>query len=297
MSAAARSEKSSTACVGCFLARVGRSGLVPRRVDDLFVVVAVRVHAGRHHRIGKAFVAAWLVRRFSPHASGSGIPHVESVLRGETPPAKFILLPVKFLGGVLAIGGGLALALCCDLRICTEGSRFGIPAAKLRLSTPQFSGGSYGIKSAVYVYVVLMAAVSRALGVPVWLHRDDLFLYEGIEAQGRMFGMHVEPLPPVDAFYDGTPIRFGDIEVLVHHTPGHCQGGVCLQMDRHLFVGDTLFAGSIGRTDFPRGDHATLLRSIREKLFPLGDDVVCLPGHGQPCQIGQERQTNPFLNE
>jgi hydroxyacylglutathione hydrolase len=62
-------------------------------------------------------------------------------------------------------------------------------------------------------------------------------------------------------------------------------------------VVDVLFRGSIGRTDFPRGDHAALIRSIKEKLYPMGDDVVCLPGHGEPCRIGEERMSNPFLNE
>ena len=88
------------------------------------------------------------------------------------------------------------------------------------------------------------------------------------------------------------------------HTPGHCPGGVCLRIERsagggprHLFVGDTLFAGSIGRTDLPGGDYQVLLQSITGVLFPLGDDAVVHPGHGPDTTIGRERQTNPFVLE
>lgn len=147
-----------------------------------------------------------------------------------------------------------------------------------------------------------VARAKRALGAPIGLHRDDLFLYEKAVQQGLAFGIRVEPPPPVDFFYDGPgPYRFGAYEVRVHHTPGHCPGGVCLQVGRagepgkDLFVGDTLFAGSIGRTDLPGGDYDTLIRSIREVLFAFGDDAVVYPGHGPVTTIGHERRTNPFL--
>ena len=123
------------------------------------------------------------------------------------------------------------------------------------------------------------------------------------EQQGAMFGFKVRQPPPIDVFYDMTPIHFGDYEVRLHHTPGHCPGGVCLQIGKKgtagmdLFVGDTLFAGSIGRTDLPGGDYATLMRSITEVLFPLGDAAVVHPGHGPDTTIGRERTTNPFVLE
>lgn len=137
----------------------------------------------------------------------------------------------------------------------------------------------------------------RAHSVPIHLHKDDLTLYQRAIQQGEMFGVTTRRQPPIDAFYDGTPIRFGDIEVRVHHTPGHCQGGVCLQMDRHLFVGDTLFAGSVGRSDLPGGNHEVLMRSIVDVLFPLGDDAIVHPGHGPDTTIGRERGSNPFVLE
>jgi len=152
-------------------------------------------------------------------------------------------------------------------------------------------------------HVTGVAAAKRELGVPVYLHRDDLFLYERAEQQGAMFGLRVEAPPPIDVFYDRSPIAFGDYVVGVHHTPGHCPGGVCLQIGkagepgRDLFVGDTLFAGSIGRTDLPGGDYETLMRSITQVLFPLGDTCVVHPGHGPDTTIGREKATNPFVRE
>jgi len=152
-------------------------------------------------------------------------------------------------------------------------------------------------------HVTGVARAKRALNVPIHLHRSDLFFYENAVQQGLMFGIQVEPPPPVDRFYDSDPepITFGDYEVKWHHTPGHCPGGVCLQVGRAgtagkwLFVGDTLFAGSIGRTDLPGGDHSTLIRSIKTVLFAFGDDADVFPGHGPKTTIGQERMSNPFL--
>jgi hydroxyacylglutathione hydrolase len=151
-------------------------------------------------------------------------------------------------------------------------------------------------------HVTGVAAAKRALGVPVYLHREDLFLYDAAAQQAEMFGLHIEVPPPPDIFYSaGQSIAFGEYEARPHHTPGHCPGGVCLQIGMkgtagdQLFVGDTLFAGSIGRTDLPGGDHATLLRSIRTVLFAFGDDAVVYSGHGPSTTIGKERRMNPFL--
>ncbi|HWB31069.1 MAG TPA: MBL fold metallo-hydrolase [Vicinamibacterales bacterium] len=151
-------------------------------------------------------------------------------------------------------------------------------------------------------HITGVGRAKAALGVPVWLHRDDLFLYDGIVEQGRMFGLRLEPQPPVDAFYEpGMTLTFGRYVVEPKHTPGHCPGGVCLAIGRsdgttrELFVGDTLFAGSIGRTDLPGGDYEVLVRSIRDVLFAYPDDTVVHPGHGPDTTIGRERRSNPFL--
>ena len=152
-------------------------------------------------------------------------------------------------------------------------------------------------------HVTGVGAAKEALDAPVYLHKDDLFLYERTVEQGQMFGFKVQQPPPVDVYYDMTPISFGDSEVRVHHTPGHCPGGVCLQIGTkgqrgtHLFVGDTLFAGSIGRTDLPGGNYDVLMRSITEVIFPLGDDATVHPGHGPDTTVARERQTNPLVVE
>lgn len=151
-----------------------------------------------------------------------------------------------------------------------------------------------------------VARAKRALSVPIHLHKDDLFLYDNAVQAGAMFGLRVEAPPPVDRFYEGhVPIRFGDYSVAVHHTPGHAPGGVCLAVTADLapsappslFVGDTLFAGSIGRTDLPGGDYDVLMKSIIDVLFAFDDSAPVFPGHGPATTIGQERRTNPFVLE
>lgn len=151
-------------------------------------------------------------------------------------------------------------------------------------------------------HITGVGRAKAALHVPIWLDRDDLFLYEGVVEQGRMFGFDVAPQPPVDNFYkSATPFRFGNYVVDILPTPGHCPGGVCLAIGaassaaRELFVGDTLFAGSIGRTDLPGGDYETLIRSIRDVLFKFPDETIVHSGHGPDTTIGEERRTNPFL--
>jgi hydroxyacylglutathione hydrolase len=151
-------------------------------------------------------------------------------------------------------------------------------------------------------HITGVARAKKAVKAQVCLHRDDAFLYDGVSQQAEMFGLHADTPPPIDHFYErNETLSFGDYDVTVHHTPGHCPGGVCLQIGvagtpgRDLFVGDTLFAGSIGRTDLPGGDYDTLMRSIKNVLFAFGDEAAVYPGHGPKTTIGQERKTNPFL--
>lgn len=158
-------------------------------------------------------------------------------------------------------------------------------------------------------HVTGVADAKAALGVPVYLHRDDQAMYDAVVQQGQMFGLRVEQPPPVDAYYeDGAALRFGDFSIDVLHTPGHCPGGVCLAVSpaapgaalpsgqpHELIVGDTLFAGSIGRTDLPACDHDALMRSIKTVLFSFPDDTPVHSGHGPSTTIGRERRSNPFL--
>ena len=152
-------------------------------------------------------------------------------------------------------------------------------------------------------HVAGVAKVKAALTAPVYLHRDDSLLYDMVPQQAALFGFRIGQPPPLDRFYDAeTPLFFGRYEIRVLLTPGHTPGGVSLLVGRsgdppkQVFVGDTLFAGSIGRTDLPGGDFDTLIGSIRGVLFALGDDVEVYSGHGPRTMIGQERRTNPFLN-
>jgi len=137
--------------------------------------------------------------------------------------------------------------------------------------------------------------MKEATGADIIIHSLDAPMLDSLSSNASMFGLNAENSPPPDRTVDdGDVITFGDIDLKVIHTPGHTQGGISLYFDGHLFVGDTLFQGSIGRTDFPGGDYNTLISAIREKLFVLGDDVRVFPGHGPETSIGTERRSNPF---
>ncbi len=148
-------------------------------------------------------------------------------------------------------------------------------------------------------HVGAAATLARELGAPVLgPQHDDAFLLESLPIQAQMFGLpRVEPFTPDRWLRNQETLRLGSEALTVLHCPGHTPGHVVFVdlAQRWAQVGDVLFAGSIGRTDFPRGDHATLLRSIRERLFPLGDDIRFVPGHGPESTFGEERQHNPFV--
>jgi hydroxyacylglutathione hydrolase len=130
-------------------------------------------------------------------------------------------------------------------------------------------------------------------------HEDDRFWIEGMPQQSKMFGFpSVQSFEPARWLNDGDKVNFGDIELEVLHCPGHTPGHVVFYNKETQLaqVGDVLFQGSIGRTDFPKGDHGTLIRSIKERLFPLGDQVEFVPGHGPMSNFGEERKYNPFLS-
>lgn len=131
-------------------------------------------------------------------------------------------------------------------------------------------------------------------------HPDDRFWIDGMEEQSRMFGVAgAQTFTPDRWLADGDTVSVGNATLQVIHAPGHTPGHVVFfePESRVAFVGDVLFAGSIGRTDFPRGDHAQLISSIRDKLFPLGDDVTFTPGHGPSSTFGEERRGNPFVGD
>lgn len=129
-------------------------------------------------------------------------------------------------------------------------------------------------------------------------HPGDRFWIEALADQARLFGFEpAEPFEPTRWLGQGDRVEVGEVTLQVRHCPGHTPGHVIFfdEPARFAIVGDVLFKGSIGRTDFPGGDYATLIRSIRENLFPLGDDVRFLPGHGPLSTFGAERRANPFV--
>lgn len=140
------------------------------------------------------------------------------------------------------------------------------------------------------------AAAKRATGAPLAIHREDVPWLSHLQAQGVAFGIPVENSPEADVVLeDGQKLPFDGVEIEVLHTPGHSRGSVCFRVGDLLLAGDTLFRGSVGRTDLPGGSWETLLRSIRERLFTLPESLACWPGHGPETTLGEERRTNPFL--
>jgi glyoxylase-like metal-dependent hydrolase (beta-lactamase superfamily II) len=141
--------------------------------------------------------------------------------------------------------------------------------------------------------------LAREQGLPIiGPHPGDQFWIDGLPQQSRMFGFPLaEPFTPTRWLKDGDTVALGKVTVQVRHCPGHTPGHVVFFEPgiRRAFVGDVLFAGSIGRTDFPQGDHATLISSITQRLWPMGDDVVFIPGHGPESSFGHERRHNPYV--
>lgn len=143
------------------------------------------------------------------------------------------------------------------------------------------------------------AELREALGVQIeGPHKDDLFLLKDLPMSGAKFGMvDSRSVVPDRWLNDGDDVEFAGLKFTALHAPGHSPGSVVFSNDENRFalMGDVLFQGSVGRTDFPYGSHDTLMASIKEKVLTLGDDVAFLPGHGRASQIGVERKTNPFI--
>jgi hydroxyacylglutathione hydrolase len=158
-------------------------------------------------------------------------------------------------------------------------------------------------------HVFAVTPVCDGNGIPAWIHPEDRAMLtdplKGISAQGAaFFGGKIEMREPAEVreLADGTVLDLAGLSITVDHTPGHTRGSVVFSSandegGRVLFAGDTLFAGSIGRTDLPGGDLPTMLDTLRTKMLTLDDDTVVLPGHGPTTTIGRERVSNPFLLE
>ncbi|MBH1964736.1 MAG: MBL fold metallo-hydrolase [Comamonadaceae bacterium] len=143
------------------------------------------------------------------------------------------------------------------------------------------------------------AELAKRYGLPITgPHPGDQFWIDGLAQQSQMFGFpKAEPFTPARWLQDGDTVQVGESVLNVRHTPGHTPGHVVFHSPdaKRAFVGDVLFSGGIGRTDFPGGNHPQLISSITERLWPMGDDTVFIPGHGPESTFGQERRSNPFV--
>jgi len=196
----------------------------------------------------------------------------------------------------------------CSLLWCTETMRGAVtdPGGDLELIEHAIAERAVTVEKILVTHGHLDHAggtkdLAERLKVPVeGPHEADIFWIGQMEEQGRMFGLAgAREFEPDRWLKDGETVSFGNVTMDVIHCPGHTPGHVVFVHRAAGFavVGDVLFQGSIGRTDFPMGNHDDLIASIRNKLFPLGDDIAFIPGHGPVSTFGQERRTNPFVSD
>ena len=147
-------------------------------------------------------------------------------------------------------------------------------------------------------HVLGVREVQAKTGAPFLLHRDDLEIARSLVESAKRFGIEADPAPAPDHFLDeGDSVDVDGLSLRVFHTPGHTQGSICYYANQLLFSGDTLFRGSIGRTNLPGGDYEQEMASIVDKLLRLPDETVVLPGHMQQTTIAAERDSNPFIRK
>ena len=196
----------------------------------------------------------------------------------------------------------------CSILICEETSRAAIvdPGGDLprildALSKAKVSPEKILLTHGHIDHCAGAPALSKELNIPIeGPHEAERFWLEQLPMQSQRFGFpEAQAFEPNRWLVDGDQVTVGNVQLDVKHCPGHTPGHVVFYSanDGLAVVGDVLFAGSIGRTDFRRGNHSDLIHSIKEKLFPLGDDIVFIPGHGPTSSFGQERKTNPYVGE
>lgn len=230
------------------------------------------------------------------HAHMRGVRPVQSLLLAAGASMKVTLIPVT------------PFQQNCSLLVCEKTGRAAVvdPGGDLDRIEQEIARQNVQLEKVLLTHGhVDHCAGAKALathyGVPiVGPQEDERFWIEQLPTQSQRFGFPAaEAFEPDQWLHDGDTVRFGDETLEVYHCPGHTPGHVVFFSRAHrvAIVGDVLFAGSIGRTDFPRGNHADLVRSIKEKLWPLGDDVTFVPGHGPVSTFGDERRTNPFVSD
>ncbi len=145
-------------------------------------------------------------------------------------------------------------------------------------------------------HVGAVGLLREKTGAALHIHEADVKRMKSARSQGMLFGLRIPKTPDPDVLVgEGDRVAFGTLEFLVVHTPGHTPGCVSYILGETAFVGDLIFAGSIGRTDLPGGDYDTLIRAVREKIFVLPEHTVLFPGHGPATTVGEEKRSNPFF--
>jgi len=196
----------------------------------------------------------------------------------------------------------------CSLIWCTETNKGAVvdPGGDLDRILEAVEGQGFEIEKILVTHGHIdhagaVADLAERLGVPIeGPQKEDKFWIDQLHEQGDRFGFAgARSFTPDRWLEDGDEVTVGNVTLAVRHCPGHTPGHVIFYNAETnvAIVGDVLFKGSIGRTDFPRGDHAALISSIRERLWPLGDDVVFVPGHGPLSTFGEERESNPFVGD
>lgn len=173
-----------------------------------------------------------------------------------------------------------------------------IPAIQALLDRHSLTVKTIVITHAHIDHIAGAQKLKQLTGAPIFYNENDLPLVKMMDVQASWLRMPVPQVAPPDApLTDGQNVSVAGISGTVLHTPGHTQGSICLYLPEHslLLAGDTLFAGSVGRTDLPGGDSRQLIRSIHDRLLTLADEVKVVPGHGPNTTIGEEREGNPFL--
>jgi len=145
-------------------------------------------------------------------------------------------------------------------------------------------------------HVGKLESLKKKTSAQIYMHKKDLLLFSDLQTHAQIFGLPDPGNPKIDVFIEeGDTITLGTLAFSVLHTPGHSAGSVTYKLDDMLFVGDLIFAGSIGRTDLPGGDYNTIIDSIESKIFTLPDNYKIYPGHGPVTTVGKEKSSNPFF--